>query len=292
MMRLSFIKMESAGNDYVYLDADSGRIPQLDWSRLSKRLSDRHKGIGGDGLILILPSDKADFQMRIFNADGSEGDMCGNGVRCLAGYVWGDGLIAENTFAVQTVDGIVELEVSSRENALWAEAKMTPPQFLRKDIPMTGPGESLCMGDILKVEGFQMPIHAVRVGNPHCIMFVDDLQQIDLETLGPVFESHPVFPEKTNVELASIADRHNINARVFERGTGITQSCGTGACAVAVMAIRRGDCDSPVSVHMPGGCLQVKWDGDENIVLAGPVRETFRGMAYVPDDFKVRRTED
>ncbi len=286
-MRLSFVKMHSAGNDYVYIDGFKKRMPQLDCSALARWVSDRHRGVGSDGLIVLLPSERADFRMRIFNADGSEGDMCGNGVRCLAGYIWGDGLTGDSDFSVQTRDGLVNLNVSARNDCIWVEAEMTSPLFRRDSIPMLGPADTVCLGEQVEVLGVKIPVYAVRVGNPHCVIFVQDPDRVDLNTLGPVFERHPIFPDRTNVELAALQDRNSIAARVYERGSGITQSCGTGACAVAVVAIRRGRCDSPVAVRMPGGCLHVEWDGARELILSGPVHETFRGLMQVPDSLVV-----
>lgn len=281
-MRLSFVKMEAAGNDYIYVDGVTKRIPRVDWSALSCILSDRHRGIGSDGLILILPSDEADFEMRIFNADGSEGDMCGNGVRSLGRYVWDNGLSGGRVFTVRTRSGLVTLEVLTSEEAVDVDVTVPAPAFRRGEIPMQGNRRSLAGGVTLRLAGHRIFVYGVRVGNPNCVIFVRDPDAIDLPVLGPLLEEHPLFPMKTNVELVRVVDRHHLYARVWERGSGITLSCGTGACAAAVWAIRRGRCESPVEVRMPGGSLSVRWDGAEDLHLAGPVRETFRGTVSIP----------
>ena len=281
-MRLSFVKMEAAGNDYIYFDGVSKRLPRIDWSILSSILADRHRGVGSDGLILILPSEEADFEMRIFNADGSEGDMCGNGVRCLGLYAWDHGLASGSTFTVSTRAGEVTLEVSECDDVCSVDVTMPPPGFLRGEVPMAGNPRLLGAGVSLRLEGHTIPVYGVRVGNPNCVIFVRDPYAVDLETLGPLLEEHALFPMKTNVELVTVVDRHHIQARVWERGSGITLSCGTGACAAAIWAIRRGLCESPVEVTMPGGRLSVRWDGAEDLHLTGPVRESFRGSVIVP----------
>jgi len=281
-VRLSFLKMHAAGNDYIYVDGIRRRTPSVNWSKASTILSDRHRSVGSDGVILILPSEIADFRMRIFNADGSEGDMCGNGVRCLGGYVWSNGLIDEQEFSVETRDGIVGIQVFSSGRRLAVEAVMAGPQFRLGEVPMRGPYETVAEEVPLEIVGHIIPVYGVRVGNPHCVLFVRDPWAIDVPALGPVFENHAVFPKRANVEFVQVIDRHRVRVRVWERGSGLTRSCGTGACASAVWAIRRGLCDSPVWVKMPGGKLQVRWDGEGDLRLRGAVHESFRGTVIVP----------
>lgn len=285
-MRLSFVKMEAAGNDYIYVDGISKRIPLVDWPILSSILSDRRRGVGSDGLILILPSDEADFEMRMFNADGSQGDMCGNGVRSLGRYVWDNGLAGGRIFTVRTPAGVVTLEVSDcRDRSV--DVTMPPPGFRRGQIPMAGNPRLLGAGVALRLGSHRIPVYGVSVGNPNCVIFVRDVSAIDLETLGPLLEEHPLFPMKTNVELVRVVDGHHLQVRVWERGSGITLSCGTGACAAAVWAIRRGRCGSPVEVAMPGGSLWVTWDGADDLHLTGPVRESFRGTVSIPPSARI-----
>ncbi len=280
-MRLSFTKMQAAGNDYIYVDGVERRLPDADWAALARRLSRRRHSVGADGIILVLPSESADFRMRLFNADGSEGDMCGNGVRCLAAFVWEMGFIGVDTFSVETMDGKVWVNVSPRDGELFVEAEMNSPKFSRSDIPMDGDPDSCGLDSTLEVMGRTLPIDALRVGNPHCVVFVREVDEIDLETLGPIIEEHPLFPEKCNVEFVQVVDRNAVNARVWERGSGITLSCGTGASAVAVSAIRRGRCDTPVAVNMPGGILHVDWDGGDALRLSGVVSEVYRGSVDI-----------
>jgi len=280
-LRLSFVKMEAAGNDYIYIDGVSRRLPRVDWSSLAQCLSDRNLSVGSDGLILILPSDTADFRMRMFNVDGSEGDMCGNGVRCLARYVWDNGFTKTREFTVQTPAGIVDLEIIPQDAAphelVGVRVRMTPPGFLRGEIPMTGDPRATAEGVMVPVNGRRIPVYGVSVGNPNCVIFVKDPDEVDLHSVGPVFENHPMFPDRTNVELVRVVDRNRIRARVWERGSGITMSCGTGAGAAAAWSMKRGLCDSPVEVCMPGGVLRIDWDGGTDLRLSGPVREAFRG---------------
>lgn len=286
-MRLSFVKMEAAGNDYIYVDGVSRRLPHVDWPALAQCLSDRNLSVGSDGLILILPSETADFRMRIFNVDGSEGDMCGNGVRCLGRYVWDNGLTKSREFTVETPAGIVHLELIP-ENAAPHElvkvrVRMTPPGFLRGEVPMTGDPQAVAERVMVPVNnGRSIPVYGVSVGNPNCVIFVKDPDQVDLHAVGPVFENHPVFPDRTNVELVRVVDRNRIYARVWERGSGVTMACGTGAGAAAAWSMKRGLCDSPVQVRMPGGVLRIDWDGGTDLRLSGPVRETFRGTVALP----------
>ncbi len=280
-MRLSFVKMHAAGNDYIYVDGARRRPPSIDWCTAARILADRHQSVGSDGVILILPSESADFRMRIFNADGSEGDMCGNGVRCLGGYVWDNGLTNEQQFSVQTRDGLVELEVFRSHRHVEVEAVMTGPRFRSEDVPMRG--DVPPTGEMtIDVQGHEIPVHSVRVGNPHCVIFVRDPWNVDVSSLGPLFENHPNFPARTNVEFVQVQDRNSLQVRVWERGSGLTRACGTGACAAAVWAMRKQLCDSPVYVEMPGGRLEVRWDGRDDLRLRGPVHEAFRGTVIIP----------
>lgn len=285
-MRLSFVKMEAAGNDYIYIDGVSRRLPRLDWSGLAGCLSDRNLSVGSDGLIVILPSDRADFRMRIFNVDGSEGDMCGNGVRCLGRYVWDNGFTKSREFTVETPAGIVDLEVipgdAPPHELVQVRVRMTPPGFLRGEVPMTGDPQATAERVRVPINGRRIPVYGVSVGNPNCVIFVKDPDAVDLDALGPMFENHPMFPNRTNVELARVVDRNRIQARVWERGSGITMACGTGAGAAAAWSIKRGLCDSPVEVAMPGGILKIDWDGGTDLRLSGPVREAFRGTVAIP----------
>ncbi len=283
-MRLAFTKMEAAGNDYIYVDGIERHLPDADWPALARDLSRRRHSVGADGIILILPSESADFRMRLFNADGSEGDMCGNGVRCVGAYVWERGLIGVDSFSVETPDGPVTVRVQPEDGELSVDALMTPPRFLRGEIPMTGQPEESGLAAELEVGGRSVPVDALRLGNPHCVLFVRDVYAVDVATLGPLLESHPAFPERTNVEFVEVADRDALRVRVWERGSGITAACGTGASAAAVCAILRGRVTSPVRVEMPGGDLRVEWDEAQRLHLCGIVREVYRGSLEIPGE--------
>ncbi|MFP4200594.1 MAG: diaminopimelate epimerase [Clostridia bacterium] len=281
-MKLSFTKMHAAGNDYIYVDGVERRLPEVDWPTVSRELSRRHHSVGSDGLILILPSREADFAMRIFNADGSEGDMCGNGVRCAASYIWENGFIGVDTFKIETRNGPVEVTVVPRNGGLWVSAKLRPPQFRLEDIPMLGDptggtGSDEGFDSHLEVLERQLPVDGVRVGNPNCVIFVRDAARVDLEQLGPLLETHERFPEGTNVEFVQVIDDNTLRVRVWERGSGVTMACGTGAAAAVVCASRRNRCASPTKVQMPGGTLQVSWNGREDLILCGPVERVYRG---------------
>ncbi len=284
-MRLSFTKMHAAGNDYIYVDGIERRLPYVDWPRLAVALSRRRFAVGADGIILILPSERADFRMHLFNADGSVGDMCGNGVRCVGAFAWNRGFIGVDRFGVETREGIVTVEVRPEAGELHVGADMTPPRFLRSQIPMTGDPAKEALEVRLQLLDRSVPISALRVGNPHCVIFVRDVDGIDLDSLGPMIENHEAFPERTNVEFAEVESPDRIRARVWERGSGITFSCGTGACAVAVAAMRAGRCNREVLVRMPGGNLDVRWDGEEGLFLGGRVHEVYRGSVELTAEY-------
>jgi diaminopimelate epimerase len=280
-MRLSFTKMHGLGNDYVYVDCFKEDLSKVDLPKLAIEVSHRNFGIGGDGLILIMPSQRADFRMRMFNADGSEGKTCGNGLRCVSKYVFDHKLTDKREFTIETLGGIVRPkieEIDERDNARLITIDMGTPWLLREEIPMVGEkgqkviNESLIVGD----ETYQ--VTCVSMGNPHCVIFVDDMTSVDLPVIGPKIETHEVFPEKANVEFIQVLNRQELLFRVWERGSGITLACGTGACASVVAAILNGKTDRKVTVHLDGGDLIIEWTEDNHIYMTGPATEVFSGV--------------
>ncbi len=264
MASLSFTKMQGAGNDYLYFDCT--RAPLSDPSAVAVRLSDRHFGVGSDGIVLILPSEKADFRMRMFNADGSEAEMCGNAVRCVGKYVHDRGLSAKNPLSIETKAGIKTLALTIADGAVTrVRVDMGAPAFSAATVPMTGEREQT-----LSYAGREYRLHGVSMGNPHAVIFTGDPDLEDVHGAGAYFETHPVFPEHANIEFAQVLSPVHLKVRVWERGSGETMACGTGACAAAVAAIGKGLCDKgrEIAVDMPGGRLSVLWDG-ETVYLSG-----------------------
>ena len=268
-MRVPFIKMHGLGNDFVVLDGRNDPVPQIT-SRIAAALADRNTGIGCDQLITLAPGETADFRMRIYNADGSEVGACGNATRAVA-------LLHGSEARIETAGGV--LYASPTDGG--ASVDMGAPRFEWDAIPLAYPMDTLAMPvawDELAEPG------AVNVGNPHIIFFVDDVDAVPLERLGPNIENDPLFPERVNVNVAAVEGRDRIRLRVWERGAGLTRACGTGACATAVLAIRRKLVDSPVTVALPGGELEIDWKPDETIRMTGPATESFRGD-FEWDDF-------
>ncbi len=261
-MRL--IKMHGIGHDYVYADCMRESIAEP--AELAVRISDRHFGVGGDGLIMICPSDRADCAMRMFNNDGSEGSMCGNGIRCVGKYMFDNGYVTRPFVTVETRSGVKRLELTVEDGiCTGARVDMGVPRFLAGDIPALLPGVPADADPgtvVLSAGGREYEASLVSVGNPHCVIFVDDADAADPAVAGPVIERLPAFPERINVEFVTVRDRGSMRMRVWERGTGITMACGTGATASAVAAVRRGLCDGRVRVALDGGELVIDWAGE------------------------------
>lgn len=268
-MRVPFVKMHGLGNDFVVLDGRAQGMPAID-SALAAALADRHTGIGCDQLILLEPSDAADFRMRIFNADGSEVEACGNATRAV-------GLLHGAPARIETAGGLV----SAIPTAGGISVEMGQPRFDWDRIPLAYAMDTLAMP--VGWEDLESPI-AVNVGNPHVIFFVPDCDAVDLARLGPEIERDPLFPERVNVNVATVAARDAIRLRVWERGAGLTRACGTGACATAIGAMRRGLVERSVTVTLPGGPLRIDWREDGEIVMTGAAAESFRG-SFDPADF-------
>jgi diaminopimelate epimerase len=275
---LKFTKMHGAGNDYIYIDA---RRQKRDWPALAVSMSDRHRGAGSDGLILALPSDKAHLRMRMFNADGSEGEMCGNGIRCLVRFALDKGIVppGASPVLVETLAGVLEV-TPIWDGGVMARAmvSMGQPRLHPKDIPVVAPSQEVVLDYPLQVNGREFRISCVSMGNPHAVAFLDEpVDAVKLHEVGPLVEHHPMFPRRVNFEIVNVLDAGHLKARVWERGSGITMACGTGACAIAVAARLHNLIGDKVSIALPGGELTVAWPGQGDVILEGPVEEVFEG---------------
>jgi len=275
-----FTKMQGLGNDYLLIDAMESKLPpDATLSRLAKVLSDRHFGVGADGIILVLPSRVADFRMRIFNADGSEAEMCGNGVRLFARYVYERGYTREKDMEVETLAGIVRPRLRLRGGAVEeVRVDMGEPRLRRSAIPMKGPDSPQVVNEPLRAAGRRFRITAVSMGNPHCVIFVDDVARAPVAEVGPAIENHDLFPQRTNVEFVQVVGPGDIRMRVWERGAGETLACGTGASAAVVAAVLNGLSTRKATVRLEGGNLKVHWSPEDGHVFTeGPAVEVFSG---------------
>ncbi|MCC6445867.1 MAG: diaminopimelate epimerase [Armatimonadetes bacterium] len=276
---MKFTKMHGSGNDFVVINSFEQELPAEEkLPELSRFLCDRHFGIGSDGMILVLPSRVADFRMRMLNPDGSESEMCGNGIRCFAKFVHDRGLTKENTVQVETLAGIKVLKLNVRGGKVESvRVDMGNPVLLRKDIPMRGDTNTEVIGETLRVDGKKFEVTCVSVGNPHCAIFVDDVENFPVTRIGPQIENHKAFPKRTNVEFIQVKSNTEIFMRVWERGAGETLACGTGACASTVASALNKKTGRQVTVHLKGGDLHVEWTGDNRIMMTGPAEEVFTG---------------
>ncbi len=277
MNQIPFVKMHGAGNDYVYVDCFSNPMPENP-AELSIEMSDRHKGIGADGLILICPSDKADAEMRMFNADGSESEMCGNGIRCVGKYLFDEKIVDRKEFVVETGAGNLRLQIESDNGkAHGVRVNMGQPILDGPSIPSTFGDESV-IGKTLLVDGREFEINLVSMGNPHCVIFVDEATDELVHQWGPKIENHSAFPNRTNVEFVEVHSKEFCKQRTWERGSGETQACGTGASAVCVAGFLSGRTERKIEIELLGGNLIMDWNETENSVYkTGPAAEVFRG---------------
>jgi len=282
---MNFTKMQSAGNDFVLVE--SGAINR-DWSRIAVAMCDRHFGVGADSLLVLLPSEKADFRMRIFNADGFEAEACGNGIGCLAKYVFGRGLVSPGTerILVETTAGIRRIKLYLKEKELInIQANMGKPEFRAEQIPViikSGEGGVVDIKSMINysttVNGLDMTLNILSMGNPHAVYFVQNpVSEFPLSGMGPIIEHMDIFPNRVNFEVARIISRREIEARVWERGVGETLACGSGACAIAVAAHLHGYIDNKVDIKLPGGVLQIERNGAGDVLLSGPAEKVFEG---------------
>ena len=273
---MEFVKMHGLGNDFVFLDHFSVAADE-DYPKLAKKLCHRQFGIGGDGLAVILPSKVADARMRIFNPDGSEPEMCGNAIRCFARYVYDRGIVIHNPMRVETLADVLTLGLNIQEGQVQGVRVDMGEPILRADlIPVLGQGEPV-LGQPLEVLGETFYYTAVSMGNPHCVIFVEDYTKLNFDRVGPAIEKHSLFPRKTNVEFIQINSPQEITMKVWERGAGPTLACGTGACASVVAAVLNGKTERAVTVHLPGGDLFIEWGLDNHIYMTGPATYVFKG---------------
>jgi diaminopimelate epimerase len=273
---MRFTKMQGCGNDYVYVDLFREKLTG-DVSKLAARIADRHFGVGGDGLILICPSERADARMRMFNADGSEAEMCGNGLRCVAKYVHDHGIARKERLNIETGRGIlsVDLEVKNGK-AQRVRVDMGEPILEAAKIPTLLKGDPPTEAEVV-IEGEAFAFTCVSMGNPHAVAFVPEITDRLVHQVGPQVEKHEAFPRRTNVEFVKVNDRTDADMRVWERGSGETMACGTGACAVAVAGVLTDRFDRKVTLHLLGGELQIEWGPDNHVYKTGPAVEVFSG---------------
>lgn len=277
---MKFTKMHGCGNDYVYINGFVEKIPNQEKEALVKRLSDRHFGIGGDGVIFINPSAEADFEMEMYNADGSRAEMCGNGIRCVAKFVYDKGLTDKRQISIISFGKIKYLDLTVENGKVTlVKVNMGAPELMPEQIPVIEcDGRDEVINEPITVQGKPYRMTCVSMGNPHAVVFVDDVESMDLEKIGPFFENHIRFPKRTNTEFVQIIDRKTVAMRVWERGTGETLACGTGACATAVACVLNGLTGSEVTVKLLGGNLQIAWDRKDNLVyMTGPASTVFDG---------------
>lgn len=283
---MKFTKMHGIGNDYVYVNCFEETVE--DPERVSELISDRHFGIGSDGLVLIMPSDKADFRMRMFNADGSEGMMCGNATRCIGKYVYDKGMTDKTEITLETKSGIKKLKLFP-ENGKVKTVLVDMGKAIIKpaDIPVLADGEDFISRKI-EVNGAEETVTCVSMGNPHCVIFTDkNVDDFELEKIGPSYENHPLFPERINTEFANVIDGNTVKMRVWERGSGETWACGTGACATAVAACLNGHCkrDEEIRLMLRGGDLFITYKSDGTVLMRGPATTVFRGEIDIAEAF-------
>lgn len=273
---MKFTKMQGLGNDYVYVNCFEEKIENP--SELAVKVSDRHFGIGSDGLILIRPSEVADFRMTMFNADGSESEMCGNGIRCVGKYVYDYGLTDKTEVSVETLAGIKYLKFLIKDGKVgMVTVNMGEPILKPELVPVVGEGDAVIDSPI-EVDGKEYKMTCVSMGNPHSVVFVDDVDNFPLHEVGPLFEHHKAFPRRVNAEFCQVIDRTHAKMRVWERGTGETLACGTGTCATAVACILNGKTEDEVTITLLGGDLIIRWDREKNVIyMTGPARVVFDG---------------
>lgn len=276
-MVLNFTKMHGIGNDYIYFNCFETPIDAPE--TLAVQLSDRHFSIGGDGIVLICPSDSADAKMRMFNIDGSEGKMCGNAIRCVGKYIYDHGIAKKDTVRIETLSGIKTLKLQIKNGVcVGATVDMENAILAPKQIPVLLEGEKIVSVPYV-IDGAEYAITCVSMGNPHCVVFMDDVENLPLEKIGPSFENAPIFPDRTNTEFIRVIDSTHLRMRVWERGSGETWACGTGACASVVAAVLNGYCpiNTDISVQLNGGTLIIKYTG-ETVYMTGPAAVAFEGF--------------
>ncbi|MCR4320118.1 MAG: diaminopimelate epimerase [Candidatus Brocadiaceae bacterium] len=273
---MKFTKMHGIGNDYVYVNCFEEEIK--DPVKVAPIISDRHSGVGSDGLILILPSKVADCKMRIFNADGSEAQMCGNGIRCVAKYVYDHKITQKNPLTVETLAGVKTVQLFATNGKVSsARVNMGKPGLMRSEIPMLGKETQVINGPLTISKRITFLITCVSMGNPHCVIFINNFDKIDLPHYGAEIERHHSFPERTNVHFVKVHSPKEVTMKTWERGSGITLACGTGASAVCVAGVLNKKTERKILAHLPGGDLELEWAEDGNVYMTGPATEVFTG---------------
>ncbi len=289
-MKFKFTKMQGCGNDYIYVNGFTEKIPQEEKTELVRHISDRHFGIGGDGVIFINPSAEADFEMEMYNADGSRAEMCGNGIRCVAKYVYDKGLTDKTDISVISCGQIKYLQLFLKEGQVnTVRVNMGAPELRPDRIPVTVAEagiplekERIVNAPII-VQGKEYKMTCVSMGNPHAVIFLEDVTNLEIEQIGPYFENHERFPKRINTEFVKVLDKKTVQMRVWERGTGETLACGTGCCATVVACILNGLTDEKVTVKLLGGEIEIEWDREANLVyMTGPAVTVFEGEYDVP----------
>lgn len=280
---MKFTKMHGAGNDYIYVNCFEEKV--IHPEEVSRFVSDRHFGIGGDGLVLIKPSVRADFEMAMYNADGSQGEMCGNAIRCVGKYVYDRGMTDKMQINIDTLAGIKYLDLTLENGKVSVvKVNMGAPGLDAEKVPVIADTKQV-INEPIEVEGRTYHMTAVSMGNPHCVIFMEeDVRKLNLEAIGPVFENHPRFPRRINTEFVNVLDDSTLRMRVWERGSGETLACGTGTCATAVAAVLNGKSKNEVTVQLIGGELQIAWaGGDAPVYMTGPAMTVFDGEIELPE---------
>lgn len=275
-MSIRFTKMHGAGNDYIYIDATKSCPDNL--PEMARVMSDRHKGVGSDGLVAIMPSDVADFRMRMFNADGSEGEMCGNASRCIAKFVYDKGLTSKSTITLETLAGIKILQISKLNTdgtVREVTVDMGKPSFTPQDVPLSTASEVVNMP--IATSMGEMHITALSMGNPHGVVFIDSVANLAIEGIGVEIQNNPLFPAKANIEFVEVINPDELRMRVYERGSGETQACGTGACATLVAAVVNGKANRKAVIHLLGGDLSIEWAENDHVMMTGEAVTVFEG---------------
>jgi len=274
---MKFTKWQGCGNDFLLIDCREKEL--ADYGAFAKKSCDRHFGVGGDGVLVIRTSEKADFRMRIFNADGSEAEMCGNGIRCFARYLYDNHITDKKKFTVETGAGILVPEIVEKDGVVTGvRVDMGEPVLEADKIPMAGYGNRRVVNEPVEAAGRKWNITGVSMGNPHCIVFVDDIKTTPIEEVGPIFEVQERYPKKTNTEFVQVLDRQHMRMRVWERGAAITLACGTGACATLTAAVLNGKTDRRAEITLDGGKLDIEWsEKDNHIYMTGPAVQVFAG---------------
>lgn len=277
---MKFVKMQGCGNDYVYIDGSKEKVDNK--PEAVRQLSNRNFGIGSDGVIFINPSEIADFEMEMYNADGTRSEMCGNGIRCVAKFVYDFGLTDKTELTIESFGKIKYISLTLENNKVkMVRVNMGAPELEAKKVPVVS-GSEMVIDEEINVGGTNYRMTCVSMGNPHAVVFTDEVEEMDLESVGPLFENHERFPNRTNTEFVKILDRKNVRMRVWERGTGETLACGTGCCASVVACILNGLTDNEVTVKVTGGDIVVSWDREQNLVyMTGPAVTVFEGTIEI-----------